>query len=540
MNIFTEKRTTNNIDNSTEQKTGAKSLVDTLIANGVDTVFGYPGTPMLSVYEELSKTDKIRHILNRHEQASVHSAEGYARLSNKCGVVLTTSGPGFSNTITGIMNANADNTPILVITVHTEDIGQNEFQEVDILNVIKTCTKKSFKITKTEDITRTVSQAIAETTKLPKGVVVVSVTKKALESKSEQKPYKKRHEIKVEAPHSCILKMIDTLKNAKRPLIIVGGGCVDCGVELSEFIGLTHIPVVNTLMAKGIIDDISLGLIGVNGEVGLNNIINSSDVVLALGTRFTDRTTGYRKEFLPKSKIININIEHNKSKNVQFEKEIIGEMKIVLRQIIGVLKSKNIYFDIKYDWIDRLCSAVDDRDLSDEFSAETVIKEIYNYTKKYSPVVVTDVGEHQILTSKLFKTKGSNHFITSGGFGTMGFGLPASIGASIARPNSLVLNITGDGSFQMNMQELATCAEYEIPIKIFIINNSSLEMIKTQQIKNNYSVYQSDLINPDFIKIAQAYGILAYNVSNLDNLKSTLTTVFKYRKPVIINVNIVK
>ena len=528
---------TKNREISIQQHTGAGVLVETLIENGVDTVFGYPGTPILSIYDELSKTDRIKHILSRHEQGAVHSAEGYARVSGKCGVVLATSGPGFTNTITGIVNANTDGTPLVVITAQSESVGKNGFQDIDVNNIIQTCSKKVFILDKPDEVAYTINMAMNEALKLPSGVVVVGVTKSVLESQSEQKTYRKRHEIKVEAPHSCVLRALGMLKNANKPLIIAGGGCFGSENEVREFQRLTHIPVVNTLMAKGVADDVSLGLIGFNGVDYLNEMINDSDVVIALGTRFSERTTGYKEKFLQNSKIISINIYQNMSANVSIEEEILGELKVVLQQMIGVIKAKNILFDIKYDWIEQL-SQNDISSVTEDFTTENVLKVIYEYTKKYNPVIATDVGEHQIYANKVFKVSSTANFLTSGGFGAMGYGLPSAIGAYIAKPNSLVMNISGDGSFQMNLQELGVCAEYNIPLKMMIINNSSLEMIKHQQENNNYSVYQSSLINPDFVKLASAYGILGYTITNMSELKTALKEIFTYKKAVLLDIKV--
>ena len=522
----------------TNQQTGAQAIVSTLISNGIDTVFGYPGSPLLSVYETLSKTPELKHILTRHEQGAVHAAEGWAKISGKCGVVIATSGAGFTNTITGLCNANADKTPLLIITVCTENNGKNEFQEVDIPSITKSCVKKSFIITKSEDTEKTISQAITLTEKIPKGPVVIGITKNALETANEQKNYRKPQDIKVQAHHSCILKLIDTLKNAKKPLIIAGGGCYDSEHEVRELHQLTNIPVVNTLMAKGIADDISYGLLGYNGNDHINNCINETDVALVLGSRLSDRTTNYAHKFLPNTKIYNINIEPNKSKNVHIDKELTGELKVILQQIIGAIKVKNVLFDIKYDWLEELSDNEPQINENLTLLSEDVLKTIYNYTKKYNPVITTDVGQHQITASKIFKTISSRHFITSGGFGTMGYGLPAAIGAYIAKPNSLVLNITGDGSFQMNLQELGTCMEYNIPVKIIILNNSSLGMIKNQQIENNYSCFQSNLINPDFEKLANAYGIKGYTITNLENLKQILPEIFVCKRPIVLDIKV--
>lgn len=528
------------IESNTITVSGAEYIVDILIENNIDTIFGYPGAPVLPLYNALSETKKIKHYLSRHEQGAIHAAEGYARVSGKCGVVLVTSGPGFTNTVTGIMNAYTDRTPLVVISGQVETSDNNEFQDTDIISLTKSCTKKIYKIHRPEDIERAVKLAFHNANKAPKGPVVITVTNSALEGRIEHRNnFNLRKEIKVEAPHSCILKTIEELKNAQRPLIIAGGGCCEAEKEVIELARLTHIPVVNTLMAKGAVDEISSGMIGSNGNIELNRLIKSADVVLALGTRFTNRTTNKEERFLPESKIISINLERNKSNNVFVSKEIIGEMQIVLQQMIGTIKAKSILFGIKYEWIETLSNTDIQNHNDEEFlTSEYVLSEVYNYTKKYRPIITTDVGQHQITTTNIFKTNSSKNYITSGGFGTMGFGLPAAIGAHIAKPDALIMNITGDGSFQMNMQELGTCAEYNIPVKIMIINNSSLGMISNLQEKLYNNKYQSNMINPDFVKIAESYGILGYKISTKSELQKALKEIFKYKKAVLLDIKV--
>ncbi|MCD8377377.1 MAG: thiamine pyrophosphate-binding protein [Candidatus Gastranaerophilales bacterium] len=551
-----------------EMITGGEYIVRILEQQGTDTIFGYPGAPILSVYEALSKTGKIKHYLTRHEQGAIHAAEGYAKVKNKCGVVLVTSGPGFTNTVTGLLNAYTDKTPIVVIAAQSQTCGENEFQDVDITNLTRNCCKKCFSIKDVNDIEKTVKTAFAKAITCPQGPCVIGVTKSVLETFTEYKTsFRNKCEIKVEAPHSSVLKAIDTLKTAERPVIIAGGGCAGFEKELREFALLTNIPVVNTLMATGCAGGLSYGMIGDSGDDYLNQIIKKSDVVLAPGTRFSDRTTCHCDKFLPDTKIISINIEHNTSKNVSIEEEIIGEINIVLQQMIGVIKSKNILFDIHYDWLERVEGAnkrvIENGQMKPECTAagtgfytgsndtasaqaclsgimtpEYVLNEIYNYTKKYHPIITTDVGEHQICAAKTFKPDSSKNFLTSGGFGTMGYGLPAAIGACIAKPNSLVMNITGDGSFQMNLQELGTCAEYNIGLKIIIMNNSSLGMVKTLQQKNYNNTFCSNMINPDFVKLAQSYGILGIRVRNEQELHRALKEMFRYRKAVLLDIQV--
>jgi len=532
-NVITKKQAI-----TTKTITGADRIVTLLEENGTEYVFGYPGGSVLPIYNALSNS-AIKHILCRHEQAATHAAEGYAKVKEKCGVVLVTSGPGFSNTVTGILNAYSDKTPIVVISGEVEHINNNEFQEVNTDAIVKTCTKACYHISCVEEIDKVIKEAFLTAKKIPCGPVVISVKKSVLESYVTDIPaIRQKQEIKVEAPHSCVLKSIQNLKNAQRPLIVLGGGCSGVEREVVEFARLSHIPMVNTLNGKGVADELSYGLIGLCANENLNNTIKEADVVLALGVKFSNRTTDFVSRFLPNSRIISININKNTSDNVQIEKELIGELEVILQQIIGTIKAKNILFDIKYEWLEKLSKNDEIFDCGKNLTSAYVINEIYKKSKKFNPIVTTDVGIHQIDAVKIFKTSSSKRFLTSGGFGTMGFGIPAAIGAYFASPNSLILNITGDGSFQMNIQELATIAEYNIPLKIFIMNNSSLGMIRKIQEKEYGKKYQSDLINPDFKKLAGAYGIHSYKITTKEGLKITLDEIFKYKKPVIIDIKI--
>lgn len=518
----------------------AQYLVNLLTESGIDTVFGYPGAPILPIYDALSKTNKIKHILTRHEQGAIHAAEGYSKAKNKCGVVLVTSGPGFSNVMTGLANAYLDKTPLLVITGQVENREQNEFQDIDIINIAKPCSKNCFEITNADDIEKTIKTAISDATKVPQGPVVVAIKNSVLNSQTQNNfDYKVQQEIKVGAPHSYVKEMLKVLQNAKSPIMIVGGGCRNAKSEILEFAKLSHIPVVNTMMGSGCADEISLGMIGINGEENLNKKIETADVVISVGTRFTNRTTSNKSAFLKKSKIYNINIEPCTSQNVKIERNLIGEADIILQHIIGTIKAQNILFNVNYHWIESFSTERPESQTT-KLTAEVAIKTIYEYTKKYFPTITTDVGLHQVTCAKIFKTTDPTHFLTSGGFGAMGFGLPSAIGAQIANPNSLVMNITGDGSFQMNMQELGTIAEYNLPIKIFIMNNSSLGMISQTQKISYKKTYQSDMLNPDFTQIASAYGISSYKISSLQQLEKALKEIFVCKKAVLLDCQINK
>lgn len=520
---------------------GAQYLVNLLTECGIDTVFGYPGAPILPIYDALSKTNKITHYLVRHEQAAIHSAEGYAKSNtqNKCGVVLVTSGPGFSNVVTGLANAYLDKTPLVIISGQIENPNQNEFQDIDIKAIAKPCTKNCYEINKADDIEKALKNAIYDAGKFPQGPVLVTVKNSALLDKTTNTfDYKVNQDIKVGAPHSYVKEMLKSLQNAKSPIMIVGGGAKNAKQEILEFVRFSHIPVVNTLMGTGCVDEISMGLIGVNGLEHLNQKIKNADVVISVGTRFSSRTTSSKSSFLKNSKIYNINIKENISPNVKIERNLIGEAKVILQHIIGTIKAQNILFNINYRWIE----SFENNFVSDEstkLTQELAIKTIYEHTKRYYPIVTTDVGLHQVVTAKIFKTPDMNHFLTSGGLGVMGFGLPASIGAQIANPNSPIIAISGDGSFQMNIQELGTIAQYNLPIKMFVMNNSSLGMISKTQIESYSKKYQSDMLNPDFTQIARAYGILGYKISTKNQLEKALSEIFVCKKPVLLDITTV-
>lgn len=529
--------------------TGAKLIVDLLISENVDTIWGYPGAAVLPLYDELSKQKKITHYLCRHEQAAVHAADGYARVSKKVGVVLVTSGPGATNTVTGILNAYADKVPLVVIAGQCEELGCNNFQESDMSSIASTCTKSTFLIKSEDDIVPVLNKAFETAKTPPMGPVVISVVRSVLAKSFEYTSHEKKYipPFNVGVKQSELACLIETLKTAKRPCILLGGGCSGCVPSVREFVNLLNFPVIHTLMGKGIAEDLSLGMVGVNGSNLANTVINDSDVVLVLGARLDSRITGGTECYLSGAKIININLLKNSSQNVNPNQEIIGDLKIILQQVIDKIKTDNTMFHLKYDWIDKIDSLkqIYDKENHSFVSSnagglvtEKVLNIIHNHTKKYNPVVTTDVGQHQILASKIFESKTPYNFVTSGGLGTMGFGFPAAIGAYIAKPDSLVLSITGDGSFQMNMQELGTCLEYRIPVKIIVMNNSSLGLVKQSQAKHYGSrFYQSDMVNPDFVQIASAYGIRGLSINTAEELETALDKYISASYPVLFDIH---
>lgn len=535
----------------TKLTSGAKLFVDFLVSENVDKIFGYPGAAVLPIYDELGKQNKISHYLCRHEQAAVHMAEGYSRVSGKTGVVLVTSGPGATNTLTGILNAYSDKSPLVIIAGQCEKLGCNNFQEADMISITKSCTKNNYLINSSSEILPVLKDAFKTAQTAPKGPVVISVPRSILIKEFESEPVEKTFvpKLNVETKQSNIIRMIDTLKHSTRPAILVGGGSYESASLIRELVHITNIPVVHTLMGKGIIEDLSLGMIGVNGSNLANSIIEESDLLLTLGSRLDSRITGGSDKLFKNTKIININLENNTSSNIEIYQEITGDLKVILQQLLLYIKSQNIMFHIKFDWIDKIehikktyfnenLSVISSSD--NRLVTENVLNIIHEYTQKYNPIVTTDVGQHQILTSKIFESKTPYNFLTSGGLGAMGFGFPAAIGAYLAKPDSLILNITGDGSFQMNMQELGTCLEYKIPVKILIMNNSSLGLVKQAQ-KHYYGgrIYQSDMINPDFVQIASAYGIKGVTIRTVDELKSALNKYIPQNIPVIFDIHTV-
>lgn len=521
--------------------TCAHALVEALIEAGVNSIFGYPGAAVLSVYNELAKTEKIRHILVRHEQAAVHAAEGYARVSGKVGVVLVTSGPGFTNTITGIANAYADSTPLVVLAgdVPAGRADSKVFQKVDILSMTKTCSKRNYLISAKDDIKQIIKEAIEVASSGQKGPVVIALPRNILESKYIQKPQKELNNKKLltisEYDYENVCKLI---QNAKSPLLLLGAGASDAVKNIKEFVSKTNMPVISTLMGIGVYpskDEMYLGMIGINGTYSANTALNSADLILALGVSFSDRSTCKNADFAPNAKIVNVNI-----KKIQgsFEFELNTEVNDFLSGLLPRLNNMMMYSE----WNNKVKLLKEENVLRETNStclrSSNVLETIYEYTKANEPLVVTDVGQHQMLTAQFFNFAKPKKFITSGGLGTMGFGLPASIGAYIANPNNLVLNITGDGSFQMNLQELATCREHRIPVKIIIMNNGYLGMVRQMQEKIYDRRYQVEMINPDFTKIAEAYDLFAVRVKTYEELIPALKRAMSHDGTAIIDINI--
>ncbi len=535
---------------STKTLTGAQIIVKTLKTLGVDTIFGYPGGIVLSIYDELFKQNDIKHILVRHEQAAVHAAEGYARVSGKCGVVLVTSGPGAANTVSGIANAYLDGYPLVVLTgqVFSSLIGKNAFQEVNILDITKSCTKAGFQITSAEQIQDTLYKAFDCATSGKKAPVVVDMAKNIF---TEQVEFVEKTQCLTNEHHAIkgnIKKVLSEIISSKRPVVVAGGGVVHshCEKELYNFVKQLGIPVVNTLMSLGTYpqeDENHAGMIGIFGSYAANQTLKESDLILSIGARLNDRITCCFKEKELERKFIQLDINENEiSNNVPASDSITGDAGTVLKEMNKILDSKDKNWNFS-TWLEHVQglkkhNKVNSK-ISDKMHSYEVIQKIYEYTKDMDMIVTTEVGQHQLWTAQNYKFKRAGQFLTSGGSGTMGFGFPAAIGASIALDKAPVICIAGDGSFQMNEQELAVCKDYNLPIKIFIINNGYLGMVRQLQQKGFEKRYsETKISNPDFTKLAEAYNIPAININTTEDLTKALPKVFSENTPYIINCNV--
>ncbi len=525
----------------TETQTVAGELVNTLVKLGVDSVFGYPGAAVLSIYNELSYTNKITHYLVRHEQAAIHAAEGYARSSGKVGVVLVTSGPGFTNTITGIVNAFTDSTPLVVLAgdVPTTNKAGKVFQNVDIISMTKSCAKKVFSVTQKDDIEQIVEEAFAVANTGVKGPVVIALPRNILESDYKSKNTNIiEYDLKSNNYSGAIDKLNKLLSSAKKPLVLVGGGAVNASEEVKSFIGKYNIPLVSTLMGIGTFpseNDLYMGMIGINGSQSANTVLNNCDLLISFGAAFSDRSTCKRANFGSNTKIVSVNLNLISE---DFELQIKADVREFIQQYL----SKSFDYKVNNEWLNQT-RAIKEEFITDDKSVDClhssyVLAAICEYTRNLEPIVVTDVGQHQLLTAQFYNFNKPRKFITSGGLGTMGFGLPAAIGAHIANPDNLVLNITGDGSFQMNLQELATCREHHIPVKIIIMNNGYLGMVRQMQEKIYNNRYQVEMTNPDFVKIAEAYDLFSIRVTKKDELIPAIKQAIAHNGTAIVDIRI--
>lgn len=533
---------------------GARILLETLKRLGVTDIFGYPGGAVIPIYNEIYDFEGLNHYLARHEQGAAHEADGYARASGKCGVCLATSGPGATNLVTGIMTAHMDSIPLLAITgqVCSHLLGKDAFQESDIVGITMPVTKNNYLVKDIRDMIRTVKEAYYLATTGRPGPVLVDITRDAQLDVISYEEFEAifNEPISIEGydPNYIghpkqIKKAIDLLKGAKRPLIIAGHGVLlsDATEELYKLATTCQIPVVNTLLGLGSFPgehQLSLGMLGMHGTVYANYAVNEADVVLALGIRFDDRIAGVPKEFCKDATIIHVDIDPAEiGKNKLIDVPIVGDLKHVLNEMNHELTPQT-----HEEWLERIREWREEYPIrvrpheGNSLLPQKVIQEIDNIVKG-NAIVVTDVGQHQMWTSQFITFSKPNTIITSGGAGTMGFGLPAAIGAQVAQPDKKVVLITGDGGLQMNSQELLLLKAYNIPVKVVIINNGFLGMVRQWQELFNQRRYSFvDLeVNPDFETLAKAYGVQGVTLSTIEELRSQLRDLILSDEPVVIN-----
>lgn len=529
----------------------AKALVECLKREGVEVVFGYPGGAVLPLYDVLYDEKDIRHILVRHEQGAAHAADGYARATGKVGVCIATSGPGATNLVTGITTAYMDSSPIVALTgqVRTEILGKDSFQEADISGITMPITKHNYLVKDPDLLPRIVKEAfyIAKTGRpgpvlidLPVDVQNAEIDYQPIE-KISLRSYKPVYEGNVKQ----ILKAVEALKEAEKPVLLVGGGCIHSGAS-EEVLALAEkcqIPVVHTLMGKGTIPEehhLSLGLLGMHGTVAANLAVSNCDLLIAVGARFSDRSTGKVSTFATMAQVIHIDIDPAEiGKNVKAHIPIVGDAKKVLQQILSHIEHKE-----HPAWLKRVMEWKEKHPLKYKLEGETikpqmVVETIWRLTKGEA-IIVTEVGQNQMWAAQFYKTKYPRQFITSGGLGTMGFGLPASVGVQIGCPDKVVFDIAGDGSIQMNIQELATAVQQRLPLKIAILNNGYLGMVRQWQElfwNKRYSFVQ--ITAPDFVILAEAYGCVGIKVEKASEVENAIKKALEVKdRPCLIDFRI--
>jgi acetolactate synthase-1/2/3 large subunit len=536
--------------------TGSEILLETLKQEGVDTIFGYPGAAVIDIYDRLVKTD-IKHILTRHEQGAVHAADGYARASGKVGVCLVTSGPGATNTVTGIATAYADSIPIVVFTgqVPRTLIGNDAFQEVDIVGITRPCTKHNYLVMDIADLTRVIKEAFHLAKSGRPGPVLVDLPKDIMSMKGRYDPGK---DIKLRSyqptynPHlKQLAKVVTLIKGAKRPMIMAGGGVIlsKASGELRKFAKKIVAPVTATLMGLGCFppeDHLWLGMIGMHGTYRANMSTGACDLLIAIGVRFDDRVTGKTDAFASQAKIVHIDIDPTSiRKNVPVTIPVVGDCGLTLGILNELLEKEDLngIRKLREPWLDKIEGWKNTKPLAyeqgEKIKPQHVIETLYRLTGGRA-IVATEVGQNQMWAAQYYHVDRPNAFITSGGLGCMGFGLPAAIGAQIARPDSLVVDIAGDGSIQMNIQEMATAVQYKLPVKVVILNNRYLGMVRQWQelfYDRCYACTHMDYA-PDFVKLAEAYGAVGLRATKPDEVERVLEKGLALDGPVLMDFHV--
>ncbi|MDH5477770.1 MAG: biosynthetic-type acetolactate synthase large subunit [Nitrospinota bacterium] len=536
------------------EHTGAEIFVKSLLKQGADLIFGYPGGVVLPIYDELFKTPKLRHILVRHEQGAVHMADGFARASGKPGVALVTSGPGATNTVTGIATAYMDSIPIVVFTgqVPTGLIGNDAFQEADIVGITRPCVKHSYLVRDVKDLANTIAEAFYIATTGRPGPVLVDLPKDVLLAKTRFE-YPEKVEMRSYRPTTVankrqIDRLAAALEEAKRPVLYVGGGMIltNAAAELKKLARAIHAPVTMTLMGLGSfpsLDDLCLGMLGMHGTYRANMAVTHTDLIVALGARFDDRVTGKLDEFAPNAKVAHVDVDPTAiSKNVTAHIPVVGDLKDAMKKLNAVIAESKVDWKTKHKpWLDQIdewkhANKLEYVKKTKVIKPQFVIEEIDRVTGG-DAIFATEVGQNQMWAAQYLTLKNPRTFLTSGGLGTMGYGFPAAIGAQAAFPDKVVIDIAGDGSIQMNIQELGTAVQQRLPVIIAILNNGFLGMVRQwQQLfhGNRYS-YTCMESQPDFVKLAEAYGALGIRATLPEEVGPALERAIAARRPTIID-----
>ncbi|PZN13108.1 MAG: acetolactate synthase 3 large subunit [Proteobacteria bacterium] len=538
--------------------TGAEMVITALQDQGVEYIFGYPGGAVLPIYDEIFQQDKVQHILVRQEGGAVHAAEGYARSTGRVGVVLVTSGPGATNAVTGLTDALMDSIPIVCITgqVPTHLIGSDAFQECDTVGITRSCTKHNYLVKDVNDLARILHEAFYVARSGRPGPVVIDIPKDVQfatgnyigPSNIAHKTYKPKLKPDIEG----VREAVELMASAKKPIFYTGGGVINSGPKASqllrELVRLTGFPITSTLMGLGAYpgsDKQWLGMLGMHGTYEANMAMHDCDVMIAIGARFDDRITGRIDGFSPNSKKIHIDIDPSSiNKNVHAHVPIIGDVTYVLEEMLAVWKSRAPQLDkaaLKAWWkqIDqwRARKSLSYKQSNDVIMPQYAIERLYELTKDRDVYISTEVGQHQMWAAQFYKFEEPNRWMTSGGLGTMGYGLPAAIGAQIAHPESLVIDIAGDASILMNIQELSTAIQYRLPVKVFILNNQYMGMVRQWQqlLHGNRLSHSYTEALPDFVKLAEAYGAVGIRCEKPADLDDAIMEMINTPKPVLLD-----
>jgi acetolactate synthase-1/2/3 large subunit len=551
----TKKRT-----QTDEQYVGARIILKALEEQGVEVVFGYPGGAVLPIYDELFKQNRIRHVLVRHEQGAVHAAEGYARSTGKVGVVLVTSGPGATNAVTGLTDALMDSIPVVCLTgqVPTHLIGNDAFQEADTVGITRPCTKHNYLVRDVNQLSRVIHEAfyVARSGRpgpvvvdLPKDVAMAMGTYTSAPRGVQHKTYRP----KTQPDKAAVAHAVALMAGAKKPVFYTGGGVINSGPRatklLRDLVEMTDFPITSTLMGLGAFpasDEKWLGMLGMHGTYEANLAMHGCDVLINIGARFDDRVTGNLKFFSPDSKKIHVDIDASSiNKNVIVDLGIIGDCAAVLEEMIAVWKAKRYQADQKAlkawwrqieEWRKRDCLHYEQR--GKLIKPQYAIQRLHELTKKRETYITTEVGQHQMWAAQFCRFDHPNRWLTSGGLGTMGYGLPAAVGAQMAHPDALVVDIAGEASIMMNIQELSTAVQYRLPVKVFIINNQYMGMVRQWQELlhgGRYSESYSEAL-PDFVKLAEAFGCVGMRVSDPNKVDDTIKEMISIDRPVVCDV----